>query len=92
MFPNFGRAFLEAVTQYFHLERDTSESALQSVVDKLLAGDLPRELAVLNKAAKTMKELYVGFPRGCEDRVAGTRRARSSGCWRDCSIPRNCGG
>ena len=85
MFPNFGRAFLEAVAQYFHLERDTSESALQSVVDKLLAGDLPRELAVLNKAAKTMKELY-------EDRVAGTRRARSSGCWRDCSIPRNCGG
>ena len=83
---------LEAVAQYFHLERDTSESALQSVVDKLLAGDLPRELAVLNKAAKTMKELYVGFPRGCEGRVAGTRRARSSGCWRDCSIPRNCGG
>lgn len=90
MFPNFGRAFLEAVAQYFHLERNTSESELQSVVDRLLANDLPRELSVLNRSARTMKELYVGFPRGCEGRVAGTRRVRNSACWRDYSTRRSC--
>ena len=68
MFPNYGRALLEAVAQFFHLDRNTAESALQSVVDKLLANDLPRELSILNRGARTMKDLYVGFPRECECR------------------------
>lgn len=64
MFPNFGRAFLEAVAQYFHLERDTSESALQSVVDKLLAGDLPAGAGGAEQGGEDDEGALCGIPAG----------------------------
>ena len=63
MFPNYGKAFLEAVCQYYHLQtvQDSElQSELQRVVGIVLNNQLPRDLAILNKNAKTMRDLYVG--------------------------------
>ena len=64
MFPNYGKAFLEAVCQYYHLQsvQDSElQSELQRVVGIVLNNQLPRDLAILNKNAKTMRELYVSY-------------------------------
>lgn len=69
MFPNYGISFLEAVCQYYHLQsvQDSElQSELQRVVGILLNNQLPRDLAILNKNAKTMRELYVCVDRICK--------------------------
>lgn len=62
MFPNFGKAFIEAICQYYHLQKldDAKlESELQRVVGIVLNNQLPQELSILNKKANTVRELYV---------------------------------
>ena len=85
MFPNYGKAFLEAVCQYYHLQtvQDSElQSELQRVVGIVLNNQLPRDLAILNKNAKTMRDLYVGDfkARSRNPRSRMTRRKRRMCC------------
>ena len=68
MFPDYGRAFIETLCQYYHLQ-DGNESSLQNVVELLLNNDLPRDLAYLNMHARTLKELYVWNEMDLRDRI-----------------------
>ena len=62
IFPEFGRAFIEALCQFYHLyegDESTARRELQRVVDLVLNNELPRDLQYLNKCARTVNELYV---------------------------------
>lgn len=62
MFPAYGKAFIEAICQHFHLqdcEESDWEPRLQHVTELILSNQLPRELQYLNSSAKTVRELYV---------------------------------
>ncbi len=62
MFPNFGKAYIEAIIQYYQLQKQGDiEGELQKVVSIILNNQLPRELLNMNKSAKTIHELYVCY-------------------------------
>ena len=62
MFPNFGKAYIEAIIQYYQLQKQGDiEGELQKVVSIILNNQLPRELLNMNKSAKTIHELYVYY-------------------------------
>ena len=63
MFPNFGKAYIEAICQYYNLNANNSniENELQRIVSIILNNQLPQELLNMNQAAQTLRELYVGI-------------------------------
>lgn len=70
MFPAYGKAFIEAICQHFHLQdcNDSDwEPRLQHVTELILSNQLPRDLQYLNSSAKTVRELYVRTGRDREE-------------------------
>ena len=62
MFPSYGKAYIEAICQYFKLQNaddSTIQSELEHVINLILGNQLPRELQYMNPSAKTVRELYV---------------------------------
>ena len=90
MFPDYGRAFIETLCQYYHLQ-DGNESSLQNVVELLLNNDLPRDLAYLNKHARTLKELYVWNEMDLRDRshLEVILKLIKQEYWRVCLVQEN---
>ena len=63
LFPHFGKAFIDALCQYYNLSnaKTNVEAELQRVVTIIFNNQLPRELLNMNQSAQTLRELYVVF-------------------------------
>ena len=84
MFPSFGKAYIEAICNYYHLQKKSTnvESELQRVVGIILNHQLPHELLNMNQSAQTLRELYVYnlHVRSVLAYLCGKLRGRSKTC------------
>lgn len=93
MFPNFGKAYIEAICQYYNLtkEKQNIENELQRIVGIILNNQLPRELLNMNQSAQTLRELYVWMKEVCSCSLPSMpiQKRNVVVCWSLCLVTRN---